>query len=278
MVIWGMSWSSAKVLSAYATAPTLVFIRFCFVVLTLIPVLFFLRIDFKPRIKSSPYLLGVTFFISAYSLLFFSGVKSGFAGAGGVLVTTINPVFAYLIGVIVSQRIPNKREIIGLCLGLSGGLILLQIWQKTDVVLQIGNIYFVLAALFWAIMSKINSFGARHANPFNFIFWVNVFSAMAFSVFVDYGELNFLLEEGDSVFWSNMIYMGVINSGGATVCFLYATTQIGAEKASSFNYLVPACALIGSVIFLGEEVQWFTIVGGMVAVSAVILLNRKKSL
>ena len=277
MVIWGMSWSSAKVLSQYGSSLNLVFLRFLIVSLTLLPLLAILKIDLVPRKRSFPYLIGVALFMGVYSLTFFGGLHFGLAGAGGVLVTTINPVFAYLIGVIVSRKLPNKRQLLGLGIGIIGGLVLIQVWERFDHLMQSGNLFFISAALLWAIMSKINSFGARTVNPFNFIFWVNVLATVVFACIVDFSEIKTMLVEGDTRFWLNILYMGMINSAGATVCFLYATTQIGAERASSFNYLVPICALIGSWLFLNEQVQWFTLVGGCIAVVAVLVLNSGKN-
>lgn len=276
MVVWGMSWSSAKVLSQYGSPTSLVFLRFLVVVLTLFPLLKILKIDLRPQKQSIPYLIGVAFFMGVYSLSFFGGLTKGMAGAGGVLVTTINPVFAYLIGVLVSKKAPSVRQIVGLSIGVIGGVILIQVWEKFDHLIDSGNLFFIAAALLWAIMSKLNSYGAKTVNPFNFIFWVNVLAVCTFACFVDFGEISAMFIQGDQRFWLNTVYMGTINSAGATVCFLYATTIIGAEKASSFNYLVPICAMLGAFLFLGEEVKWFTLLGGSIAVLAVIIINSER--
>ena len=276
MVIWGMSWSSAKVLSEYGSALSLVYFRFVIVAITLGILLPILKINLTPNKKSLPYIAGTALFMGLYSLTFFSGVSRGFAGAGGVLVTTINPIFAYLIGMALHKQIPTKREFTGLLAGIIGGLILIQVWDKSDQLLQSGNLFFITAAFLWAAMSKTNSIGARYVNPFNFIFWVNIFAVIGFSFIVDFNELTQMMQIKDSLFWSNTIYMGTINSAGATVVFLYATTKIGAEKASSFNFLVPMCALLGSWLFLSEKITLITLTGGSIAISAVILLNSKK--
>lgn len=276
MVIWGMSWSSAKILSEYGSSTLLVFLRFSIVVLTLLPMLTILKIDLTPQKRSIPYIIGVALFMGLYSLSFFGGVKQGMAGAGGVLVTTINPVFAYLLGVIINKQLPTLRQGIGLAIGVVGGLILIQVWEKLDFLIQSGNLYFIAAALLWAIMSKINSYGGKTVNPFNFIFWVNVLAAFSFAFIIDFEELKTVLLQSDGRFYGNMLYMGTINSAGATVCFLYATTIIGAERASSFNYLVPLCAMIGAFLFLNEAIQWHTLIGGSIAVIAVLVINSER--
>ena len=55
------------------------------------------------KIKGLPYILGAGFFMVLYTLVFFKGLQEGDSGKAGVLVTTTNPMFAYLIGLIVSK-------------------------------------------------------------------------------------------------------------------------------------------------------------------------------
>ncbi|VEG82465.1 Uncharacterised protein [Wolinella succinogenes] len=53
-------------------------------------------------------------FNSLYSILFFTGLRFGFAGAGGVLVTTLIPVFAYLLSYWLYSNPLEKHEVSGL--------------------------------------------------------------------------------------------------------------------------------------------------------------------
>jgi drug/metabolite transporter (DMT)-like permease len=72
-----------------------------------------------------------------------------------------------------------------------------------------------------------------------------------------------------------MTFNGIINTGIATTFFFYATSKIGAEKTSSFIYIVPFAAAISSFIAIGELIKWNTIVGGILGVIAVAIINRK---
>ena len=109
MCVWGTSWSCAKVLGNYTSSLNLSFMRFVLVPLTLFPLTYFTKIKTSVSRKGWLYVIGASVFILLYTLLFFEGVHQGFAGAGGVLVTTINPIFAYIIGLFISKILPKKQ-------------------------------------------------------------------------------------------------------------------------------------------------------------------------
>ena len=63
----------------------------------------------------------------------------------------------------------------------------------------------------------------------------------------------------------------------ATSYYFYATTKIGAERASSFIFLVPISAALSSWFFIGEIIRYYTIIGGILGMLAVFIINFKKS-
>ena len=79
----------------------------------------------------------------------------------------------------------------------------------------------------------------------------------------------------DTKFWINLLYFGIVNSALATTCFLYVTAKIGAEKASTYLFIVPSTAVLTSFIFIGEHIIWNTVVGGALGILAVFVINGK---
>jgi drug/metabolite transporter (DMT)-like permease len=276
MCVWGFSWSSAKVLTAYASPSSLAFLRFLFVPITLIPLCLLLKIDIKVKLKGLPYLLGAGIFMMIYTLCFFKGVSLGMAGAGGVLVTTLNPLFAYLVGLVIDRILPQKKEFIGLFIGLMAGFLLLQIWQKADLIFAFGNSFFLFAAFIWAVMSKFSAHANRFGNAIGFTIWLHIITLAGLCFMVDFQEINNIIKtEKDIKFWANLFYFGIVNSSLATTVYLFATAKIGAEKASTYIFIVPAMAALGSFLFLDEHIYWHTILGGTLGILAVFIINGK---
>lgn len=275
MCTWGTSWSCAKVLGTYTSSLNLSFLRFILVPLSLIPISFVTKTKLTIKTNGSLHVIGASVFILLYTLFFFKGVHEGFPGAGGVLVTTINPIFAYIIGLFISKILPKKQEYIGLSLGFIAGMILLKVWENGGAIFEFGNTYFLLAALSWAVMSKFSSYANKFGNAVGFSFWTHLATLIVLLFMINYGELFDDLAKADAIFWGNLFYFGVINSAVATTCFLFVTARIGAEKASTFIFIVPSTAVLTSWIVTGESILWNTIVGGILGIIAVFIINGK---
>jgi len=213
--------------------------------------------------------------MAIYTLVFFAALRVGLSGAGGVLVTTLSPVFAYIISLVISRAIPKGAELLGLLLGIAAGVVLLRLWSNIDMLFASGNALFLLAAFIWAAMSKLSSQAHRFGSPLSFSLWMHVLVVAGLAFAVDFREIAHILTTGDTLFWFNIIWFGTINSALATTCYLYATSKLGAEKASTFIFIVPFAAVLSSWAFLGEAVQWHTVVGGALGVAAVFVINGK---
>jgi len=275
MFLWGISWPSAKIISSYSSPVNLAAYRYFIVVITLIPVLLIFKIKLKVTKQGIPAILAAGALLAIYSYFLFMGLKLGFSGAGGIFVTTLNPVMAYLIGLLIQLKKPSKNESIGLLLGLIAGCVLLKVWENLDAITSSGNIYFILAAFIWAVMSRITAIGNKYGSPFSFSLWMYVITFLSLLPFLDWNDFQHTLTIRAWDFWINLFFGGAIVTSLATTIYFYATTKLGSEKASSFIFLVPLSAGVSSWIWLGEVIQWHTILGGFIGILAVYAINRK---
>jgi len=74
------------------------------------------------------FILG-TLAIVGYNRFFFMGLEVGFAGLGGVIVTTTNPIFTFAIVALIEKIEVKKQKKIALLMGLLGGIIMLRVWD-----------------------------------------------------------------------------------------------------------------------------------------------------
>ena len=275
MFLWGLSWPSGKVLTGYCSAVNFTVYRYIIVVLTmflLVPAL-----GFSIRIKKAgiPFVLMSGLLLAAYSYFFFMGLKKGAPGAGGVLVTSLNPVMAYAIGIFLSRKLPSRNEAIGLVLGIMAGGILLRLWGNSAL-LEGGNIFFLLAALTWAVMSKLTARGAAYGSSLSFSLWQYLVTLCCMLPFTDVPEMQVAMHITAPVFWLNLFFSAAIVTALATTVYFYSTTRLGAEKASSFMFLVPLAAAVSSWLFLGEQIKMHTMLGGLLGIAAVYFINKRK--
>jgi len=276
MFMWGLSWPSGKVAAAYGDPVTIVLLRYIVVFLSFLPIFFLMKAPLTINKKGVPALIAAGLLLSLYTYLFFYGLKNGLAGAGGVLVTTMNPIMAYGIGLILNRKKPSRNEAIGLLLGVFAGATLLKVWGNMDELFASGNLYFLMAAFIWAVMSRITSKASNYGSSMSFSLWMYLATVLIMLPLVDYASLQETLVHADGYFWWNILFSGIFATTLATSYYFYATTTLGPEKASSFIFLVPVSAAVSSWMFLGEALLIHTIIGGVLGIAAVYMINRKK--
>jgi drug/metabolite transporter (DMT)-like permease len=275
MFTWGLSWPAGKILSAHGSAISIAFIRYMVIFISMFFILCIFRVPIKIKLNGLKFLIPAAICLAFYNFVFLKGLQAGFAGAGGVLVTTMNPIFAYSIGLLISRKIPGKNEVIGLVLGLCAGIFQLNLWHSVDKIFEAGNLYFLAGALVWAIMSKFTSRAGYYGNSFAFSLWMYLTTFIFFFIPVDLSEIHAIWIKTDIYFWLVMLFFGMGATSIATSFYFFATTRLGAERASSFIFLVPVSAAFSSYAFLGEVIQWHTIFGGLLGIIAVYMINRK---
>lgn len=217
-------------------------------------------------------------FLSLYNFFFFSGTRIGLPGAGGVLVTTMNPIFTFILTAMIARQQFYRKDMIGLILGFIGGSLILNIWRfSLAEILASGNLYFLLCALSWAFLTITSSRTKAYISTLNFSFWTFIFSALITLPFVvDAPLLEIFHFKG--VFWLNLLLVSVGSMAFAMTIYFIGTVRLGSEKASSFIFAVPVSAMGFSMLFLGEKLTLSTGVGSVLAILAVYLINKKHPL
>ncbi|MBA4057307.1 MAG: hypothetical protein C0490_21515 [Marivirga sp.] len=276
MTCWGFSWTAAKVIATYGSPMTLSFLRFSLTFISMIIILAVLRQPFLLSRKGISDLVGASLIISLYTLLFFKGLTTGKAGAGGVLVTVLNPIISYAIMLIRARRRPIRNETIGLSLGVLAGILLLKLPMEADKIFSAGNIYFLMAAVCWAVLSVFTSRASRYGSTVTFSAWMYGISTGLLFLFAGVDGPLLTLSKADGLFWFNIFVSSTLATSMATTFYFIATSKLGASQASSYIFLVPFSAALGAWAFLGEVPQWHTIAGGALGIAAVYILNRRQ--
>ncbi|MBF3376187.1 DMT family transporter [Leptospira borgpetersenii] len=278
MISWGFAWPSAKLIVGTQHPNVIIFWRFLATALSLLPFVFWRKGFF--RLPNYKVLFQITIggiLYTIYNQFFLLGLKNGLAGAGGVLVTTMNPIFTYVFVHSFQRKLPSAREGIGLLLGLVGGCILLRLWEfDLNSLFRSGNIFFLLCAVSWALLSMNSHSTGQTISPLVYSFYVFAIGTILdlFLAF-PYGVENAL--SSGPYFWFHIFYLSVIATTFGTTVYFFASTKLGSRVASSFIFLVPVTALLGSWIFLDESPNLTTMIGGTFAVLAVFLLNRNQN-
>ena len=274
MATWGLSWTNAKVLSDYGPSSVVAFWRFFFSSIAMIPVLWLTGNDFRVTRQGMKYIFPGAVFISLYNIFFFVGTDRGSASVGGIIVPTFNPVITFIISVLLLKQVFSRKDIIGLVLGFTGGVIVLQAWTLSlEQMIANGNLYFICASISWGILSIISGRSHGHVSTLSFSFWVYTISALIY-LGVTWNKDILLIFTYDWIFWVNMFFLSAGAMVFGTTVYFLATTRLGPEKASAFIFMVPVTALLFSVLLIGERLEVTTMIGGIMTMTAVYLINK----
>ena len=277
MTIWGLSWTNAKILSDYAPSSVLAFWRFFFSSITMIPVLWLTGNNFRVTRQGMKYIFTGAVFISLYNIFFFMGTNNGAASVGGIIVPTFNPIITFIISVLLLKQVVYRMDIIGLILGFTGGVIVLQAWTLSlEQIIANGNLFFICASVSWGIMSIISGRSHAHISTLSFSFWVYTISTLIY-LGATWNKDILLIFTYDWIFWVNMFFLSVGAMVFGTTVYFFGTTRLGPEKASAFIFMVPVTALFFSVLLIGERLEITTMIGGMMTMIAVYLINKSHS-
>ena len=273
MIGWGASWVHAKVLSAYINEYELIFLRNFFTMIAMIPVLYFSRKSLRINLNSFLLAIAVAIVMILYLKFYFLGTKFGTASLGGALVTTLVPINTFILMALFFGRKIEKKDRFALILGAIGVLTILNIWSFSleDIFTQ-HNLYFLVASILWPILTIISS-KATKVSPLIFSFYMYLIMIILVLIFfVDVQKFNY--ESYDSIFWINIISLGVFSTAFATTIYFVGIEKLGTNEVSSFIFLVPFSAITLSIIFLKEEVHLSIIIGTILTLIAVKILNN----
>lgn len=274
MIFWGASWISTKVLTTYVNEYELVFLRMGICFITMFPIIYFYKLSFKIDLKSFYLILVASVILTFYSIVMFLGVEHGTGSFGGALVTTLIPIITFILIAFLHKKTISLKHSFALILGAFGVLNMLNIWNfDLNEIFSKDNIYFLLAAFLWSILTIVTSKATR-INAFVFTFYTYIISSsVLFIFFVDANIFEKVLDF-DYIFWFNIFVITILSTTFATSIYFIGASKLGAKEASSYIFLVPASALSFGAIFLGEEITFNVIIGTIFTIIAIYILNN----
>ena len=272
MITWAIAWTNAKIVNDYLSYYNLIFLRFLLGFLSLVPFVLYLKKPF-PKLSELRYIILPSFLFLVYNVAFFKGTDFGLAGKGAILVTTLNPLFTVIIMSLISLKI-SKKEIIGVFLGILGGYIIMDLSNEgLKSILDAGNVYFVLCAISWGIMTVLINFAQKIINPYVFICSCYFLTMLMTIPFISMQEI--ISAKYDFTFYINffLVSMGAMSFG--TSIYMFYTPILGPTKASIFIFSVPFIAILMANIFLNEPFTNNVLIGGLLSLLAIYIVNKK---
>lgn len=274
MFLWGAGWPALKVLTVSQPVEVVSFWRYFLMIFAFIPILFFIRKPLRLRREALIYIVPSAVLNVLFMIFAFIGVQKGFAGSGGVIITTLSPVLTFLLVAVVFRKRPPKLQLAGLLIGFAGGMIMLQVTELLGD-LNGAAFYFLLCAVVWALLTLISQRSHAVIHPVHYSFFIALFATVIFFFIAYPYDITAVTGEG-AAFWSALLYLAIFGQTVATTIYFIASGKLGSSQASAYMFLVPLFALVTSYLLLGEKVELHVLVGGSVTLIGLYLINRSQ--
>ena len=274
--VWALSGVSVKYLSFSISEDEVVVYRFFLSALSTFPLLIWFKIPLRISLKNLVICILLAFFLIGNYRTYFMGMQRGAVGLGAALVTVLIPIFVYIIMIFSKKSKPILKDWLALVIGAIGVVLMLDLEQlNLDMLVSGGNIYFVLAALTYALFTVFASY-MRSIHVLTIHFYVCLFGLLIdWNLSYDSNHLSSLVNM-DYVFWINMLFISVIAGTAITALYYTGLRIIGSKKSSAFSILTPFFAIALGAIFFGEMITIYNAIGILMAVLALIVLNDLK--
>lgn len=254
-----------KVLVKEIPPLTLGTIRFSFATLLLVILLKrYKKTNFT--IERKHYLLlfymGITG-IFLFNYLVYSGLQYTTSTNSGI-VNAFYPAISIVLSAIFIKEKFSRRQLLGIVFSVVG-VVLIAVqgsWGKLFALhINHGDILVLLAAICWAVYSLLGKFSMKDLSPL----FVTTYSCFFGLMFLFPGMFMELRGETHINFsWlavAGIIYLSLVV---VVAQFLWnrGLQEVGPDKAAGFYNLMPIFTALLSMIFLGEEIHWYHIIGG----------------
>ncbi len=276
-VFWGGTFIAGKLISHNIDPFSAAFIRFFIASFFLI----FLTIKIEghlPRLAPDKifivFLLGLTGIFS-YNLLFFSGLNYIQANQASLIIAG-NPIFISLCSVIFFKETLSPMKIIGLCLSVTGALIVISNGNLLNILtLGIGKgellIFGCVAS--WVAYSIIGKKAMNDLSPIVSVCYSSIagtlllfFPALFKGVFLNMASYK-------PVEWASLFYLGFFGTVLGFLWYYEGIKKIGPTKAGIFINFVPVSAIVLSFFILKEPLTFSLIIGAIFVITGVYLTN-----
>ena len=275
-LVWALSGVSAKYLSFYISEDEIVVYRFFLSALSTLPLLLWMKIPMKISPKNFVICILLAFFLLGNYRTYFMGMQRGAVGLGAALVTVLIPIFVYIMMIFSKKSKPILKDWLALAMGVAGVALMLDLDQlNLERLVTGGNIYFVLAALTYAMFTVAASY-MRSIHVLTINFYVCLIGFLIdWNLSYDSNHL-FTLGGMDYIFWINILFVSVVAGTAITAVYYTGLRIIGSKKSSAFSILTPFFAIALGAIFFGEMITINNAIGIVMAVMALFVLNDLK--
>jgi drug/metabolite transporter (DMT)-like permease len=202
------------------------------------------------------------------------GVKYVSAGLASII-GSVFPLWLVVIALFFSRTKTPRKAVTGLLLGFFGICIVFYEHLADFFVadFRFGITLSVIATWTWALGTLYTKSHAKVFNPYFGLGFQMLISGIILLSFSWFTSEWIPLASIPQPSWLAILYLVLMGSVAGFVSYLYALQKLPAAQASIYAYINPFIAVMAGVVFLGEKLSLYVILGGAVTLYGVYIVN-----
>lgn len=271
VVLWASAYPAIAIaLTGFSPAP-LAAVRFLFAALALLGIAAFsgFRVPAREDVPRIVLIGGIG--IAVYNLLLNTGQTTVNAGTAGLLIN-INPVLAALLARVFLKERLRPLGWLGIGIAFTGAALIATNRNGGGFSLSWGSLYILAAALCFAVQWVLQKPLLSRYPPLAVATWVIWSGTVLLLPFLPASVS--ALRQAPSQAVLAALYLGLAPAALAYAIWAYALANYSVTRATSFLYLVAPVTLLLAYLTLGEIPGPLTFVGGALALTGVVIVNR----
>ncbi len=284
--IWGIAGPVIKF--TLPSLPPFIFLTYRFFIssIILLPIIFFKKAKAPASIKDFVILTLIALLGSSINLGFLFYGYNYTTALDASLLSATAPLFVVAASAFFLKERVTKKEKIGLLIAFLGTLaIIFQPLAENKILFReniLGNVLVVISNFTWVLYIILSKFGLKHKyDPLYmtaYTFFVGFITLLPLAALQAGSLSNLVVLITDSPVQTHLgvLYMALLS--GSLAYFLYQRAQktIEASEATLFLYLSPLFATPLAVLWLGESITIFYLLGAAIVAIGVIIAENKK--
>lgn len=272
MFIWGFNLPAVKYLVGEVQPVTMTAFRIFVASLTVFAILGVFKLVRKPTTQEWKYIvLGAMLNVVGHHYFLSIGLTQTAGSTAGLILGT-GPVLTAVLVSLLLRIYPSKLQWLGFVLGLGGVSATILAGGEGAGGFSLGDIFVFLAILTQVFSFIVISKAAKTLDPrllTAYMFLVGSVVLFLISLVQEPGEIVEFLDV-PPLFWLAFFGSGMIGTAVGHMLYNYSVGQAGPSKAAIFINLNTLFTLVGSSVFLGEDITTRHIFGLVLIVAGVI--------
>ncbi len=281
VVLCVLFWSGNFVLGRFVNeeidALELAFFRWSFVVLLLLPLLFFVDVRKILRtLRAHFVMLSVLAVLSVtlFNTLLYTALHTTSA-TNALLINSSVPILILVLSSAIFSDVISRRQVAGIALSTAGVVFLILQGSVVNLVslqLHAGDFWVLASSLVWALYSVLYRLRPKELGDLE-LFVTNMYVGYLYLLplylaqgYAPSAEVALLAR-----YWPHFIYVSLFASILSYLFWNYGIDRLGAAKTGQFTHLMPLFGAVLAYLILGETLQYYHALGALLIGSGIYL-------